>query len=140
MAHALELTLGTQRLQRVCAALARPSLQTTLQVNSLATTRDDVVRQLQQQLLPGGLCGAGGGSWVPRPHALVPSAIVLPGRGPNQLDLQPCGGAEVVIGRLAGEAVLQGAHVFAPGLLAASPGLAAGDLVAVTIAVEGPGR
>jgi predicted ribosome-associated RNA-binding protein Tma20 len=55
-------------------------------------------------------------------------------------DTPPAGGAEVVVNRLAGEAVLQGAHVFAPGLLAASSGLAAGDLVAVTVTVEQPGR
>ena len=46
------------------------------------------------------------------------------------------GGREVVINRLAGEAVLQGANVYAPGLLASSTGLAEGDLVAVTVAVE----
>lgn len=46
------------------------------------------------------------------------------------------GGREVVVNRLAGEAVLQGAHVYAPGLLAATSGLAEGDLVAVTVAVE----
>ncbi|KAF6253304.1 S-adenosyl-L-methionine-dependent methyltransferase [Scenedesmus sp. NREL 46B-D3] len=50
--------------------------------------------------------------------------------------LHPSGGREVVINRLAGEAVLKGAHVFSPGLLAASPGLAAGDTVAVTVALE----
>ncbi len=50
------------------------------------------------------------------------------------------GGREVVIGRYAGEAVLKGAHVYAPGLLAASRGLAAGDLVGVSVAVERPGR
>lgn len=51
----------------------------------------------------------------------------------------PAGGREVVVNRLAGEAVLQGANVFAPGLLAASSGLAEGDLVAVTVALEQQG-
>jgi predicted ribosome-associated RNA-binding protein Tma20 len=45
-------------------------------------------------------------------------------------------GREVVVNRLAGEAVLKGAHVFSPGLLAASAGLAAGDTVALTVALE----
>jgi predicted ribosome-associated RNA-binding protein Tma20 len=40
------------------------------------------------------------------------------------------------VNRYAGEAVLQGSNVYAPGLLAASSGLAAGDMVAVTVAVE----
>ena len=49
------------------------------------------------------------------------------------------GGKEVVINRFAGEAVLRGAQVYSPGLLAASRGLAAGDLVGVSVACELPG-
>ena len=41
--------------------------------------------------------------------------------------------------RYAGEAVLRGAQVFSPGLLAASGGLAVGDLVGVSVACELPG-
>lgn len=41
--------------------------------------------------------------------------------------------------RKAGEAVLRGAHAFAPGVLAVSKGLAEGDAVAVSIAREMPG-
>ena len=46
---------------------------------------------------------------------------------------------EVVVTRKAGEAVLRGAHVFAPGVLAVSKGLAAGEQVAVSVAREMPG-
>ncbi len=46
------------------------------------------------------------------------------------------GGREIVINRLAGEAVLKGAHVYATGLLAASKGIKEGDLVRVSIALE----
>ena len=35
-----------------------------------------------------------------------------------------------MIGRKAGEAVMRGAHVFVPGILALTPGILAGDLVA----------
>jgi predicted ribosome-associated RNA-binding protein Tma20 len=42
----------------------------------------------------------------------------------------------VFINRHAGEAVLKGAQVYSPGLLAASPGLVEGDLVAVAVALE----
>lgn len=44
---------------------------------------------------------------------------------------------EIIVNRLAGEAVLKGADVFAPGVLACSKGLVPGDLVAVTIAMPG---
>jgi hypothetical protein len=56
---------------------------------------------------------------------------------PSNPQTQPTkGGREVVVNRLAAEAVLKGADLFAPGLMAASPGIAAGDLVAVTVALE----
>lgn len=42
--------------------------------------------------------------------------------------------------RAAAEAILKGAQVYAPGLLAATQGLAPGDLVAVSAALELPGR
>lgn len=50
------------------------------------------------------------------------------------------GGQEVLINRYAGESVLKGANVFAPGLLAATPGIAADDMVAVSVAVGQAGR
>lgn len=46
----------------------------------------------------------------------------------------------MVISRKAGEAVLRGAQVFVPGVLAVSSGLAAGDRVAVVVALDVPGR
>ena len=47
------------------------------------------------------------------------------------------GGREVVVSRKAGEAVLRGAQPYVPGCIAASAGLEAGDLVAVSGAVGG---
>lgn len=47
---------------------------------------------------------------------------------------------EVVVTRKAGEAVLRGAPVFAPGVLAMSKHLVEGDTVAVSIAREIPGK
>ena len=44
-----------------------------------------------------------------------------------------------MIGRKAGEAVMRGAHVFVPGILALTPGILAGDLVAVSVGCELPG-
>lgn len=46
---------------------------------------------------------------------------------------------EVVVTRKTGEAVLRGAPVFAPGVLAMSKPLEQGDTVAVSIAREVPG-
>jgi len=60
--------------------------------------------------------------------------------GHVQHDHAISGGREVVINRYAGEAVLRGAHVYSPGLLAASGGLSAGDMVGVSVACEQPDR
>lgn len=48
----------------------------------------------------------------------------------------PAGLKEVVVTRKAGEAIIRGAHVYAPGVLAMSKGVAKGDMVAVSIARE----
>ena len=45
-----------------------------------------------------------------------------------------------MISRKAGEAVLKGAHVFVPGVLAVTAGLERGHRVAVTVALEQEGR
>ncbi len=42
----------------------------------------------------------------------------------------------MVVNRYAAESVLKGADLFSPGLMAISPGVAAGDLVAVTVVLE----
>ena len=54
----------------------------------------------------------------------------------------PCllGGKEVVVSRKCGEAVLRGAPIYVPGVLACSPGVERGDLVAVSVVLERPGR
>ncbi|GIL82099.1 hypothetical protein Vretifemale_11036 [Volvox reticuliferus] len=73
-----------------------------------------------------------------RLHPRVPAVAVMFGRGPCDVDDYSPGLPEVVINRFAGEAVLKGAHVYAPGILAASAGIAAGDLVVVSAALERP--
>jgi methyltransferase NSUN6 len=44
------------------------------------------------------------------------------------------------VSRKAGEAILRGAELYVPGVLAASAGLQRGDRVAVSVAIEQPGR
>ena len=59
----------------------------------------------------------------------------------SQIDIsRPSAGLkEVVVTRKAGEAVLRGAEVYVPGVLAVTQGVVAGDPVAVSIAREVPG-
>jgi len=71
---------------------------------------------------------------------LVPDAVMLPGQpSVGCVDYAATGGKEVRITRKTGEAVLRGAPIYAPGVLACSANIKAGDLVAVSIAIEPPG-
>lgn len=75
----------------------------------------------------------------PSPAPQVPCAVLLRGSGPHAVDYGAAGGREVVVSRRAAEAVLRGAPVYAPGVLAASGGVGRGDLVALAAARERPG-
>uniref|UniRef100_A0A3Q2ZGU5 NOP2/Sun RNA methyltransferase 6 n=1 Tax=Hippocampus comes TaxID=109280 RepID=A0A3Q2ZGU5_HIPCM len=68
------------------------------------------------------------------PHPCVPDVLLIPVVGPryeSQLS------SEVVAGAQCGNAVLRGAHVFAPGILACPKYMKAGDAVSVFSDVEG---
>ncbi|GFR46035.1 hypothetical protein Agub_g7504, partial [Astrephomene gubernaculifera] len=142
--------LGPSRLAAISAALARPARHTCLRVNTQRAKPEDVVRQLrdmqrqrewqqrqqgeQQQQQQQRLRAP---PPPPRLHPHIPTAVVLSGSGPWDVEYDE-GMPEVVVNRFAAEAVLKGAHVYAPGLLAASPGIKEGDLVAVSAELERP--
>ncbi|XP_029384532.1 putative methyltransferase NSUN6 isoform X2 [Echeneis naucrates] len=68
------------------------------------------------------------------PHPQIPDVLLLPVNGPRpvkQLNL------EVVVGAQCGSAVLRGAHVFAPGIVASPKYMKAGDVVSVFSDLEG---
>lgn len=73
------------------------------------------------------------------PHPHVPLAIMLHGSGPHDVDARSAASKEVWVSRKAGEAVLRGAQVFVPGVLACSVGVCAGDDVVVWAVLEPPG-
>eukprot|EP00878_Enallax_costatus_P044934 GHUV01053731.1.p1 GENE.GHUV01053731.1~~GHUV01053731.1.p1 ORF type:complete len:207 (+),score=52.55 GHUV01053731.1:282-902(+) len=126
----LENAFGPQKVHRFSESLCKPSLCTCLRVNTRRTSAQVVVQQLKQ-LFP---------HTQPYTHPILTSAVIVPGAGPLQPDYQLCGDREVLVNRYAGEAVLKGANVFAPGLLAATPGIAPDDLVAVSVAVGQPSQ
>eukprot|EP00775_Hariotina_reticulata_P000938 gene938-1264_t len=96
------------------------------------TFQKDVMQELRE-LLPAVDVAA---------HPSLPVALILKGSGPNQVQTgtAAAGMKEVMLSRKAGEAVLRGAQVFVPGVLACSAGLAVGDEVKVTVAMDAPGR
>ncbi|GIM14297.1 hypothetical protein Vretimale_17306 [Volvox reticuliferus] len=104
-----------------------------MRVNTLRTSTQEVMARVRQ------LLGSGWDQDVVRVHPQVPCAIVLQGSGPHEVSYSAAGGREVIISRKAGEAVLRGAPVFAPGVLAVSAGVARGELVALAVGREKPG-
>ncbi|KFM22695.1 Putative methyltransferase NSUN6 [Auxenochlorella protothecoides] len=133
--HLLSEGLGPARFQAATRRLRVPPLTTCLRVNSARASPADLLRLLRGAAEAQGTPEAA----LPRLHPLIPEAILIPGSGPHSVDYSAAEGREVVIVRKAGEAVLRGADVFVPGVLATTPGLCPGDVVVVSIALERPG-
>lgn len=138
-----ESALGGERFRSISDAIPTPPLRTCIRVNRLKTTREDVIRRL-----PLGLESECDRKMLidcpPVAHEVLPMAVIITGSGPKAVDygegdedfLSNLGGKEVIVGRLAGESMLKGAHGYAPGILATTHGLKKGDKVAVSIGVE----
>lgn len=121
---------GEDEFLQLTSALARPPLYTSIRFNPLTASGTETLEIIQKEVGP---------STVPFIHPALPMLLLIPGSGPHELDYSICGGKEVVVSRKAGEAILRGAPVYAPGVLACSSGINEGDLVAVSVAVEKPG-
>eukprot|EP00802_Teleaulax_amphioxeia_P004669 Tamp_04673.p2 GENE.Tamp_04673~~Tamp_04673.p2 ORF type:complete len:592 (-),score=80.16 Tamp_04673:81-1856(-) len=116
-----------------CSRSLRTPSATCLRVNVLRTTVEDVAISLQE------LCRAELGHVPPLyQHPALPECIILPtSQNPALASSTTSSGARVrdlprvLVGRLCGEAVMQGAHVFAPGVAAAPYDMKPGMEVAV---------
>ncbi|KAG1673418.1 hypothetical protein FOA52_002183 [Chlamydomonas sp. UWO 241] len=149
----LEGCFGREQFESMSAALCTPPTVTCLRVNTLRASTEEVLAHVRQTIAAAAAAAAAGsgrsGEGHPQaPHGPAPRqpyvhaslpVVMLPGEGPLAVNYSVCGGKEVVISRKTGEAVLRGAPVYAPGLLACSSGVEAGDTVAVSVALERPG-
>uniref|UniRef100_A0A131YJR6 Methyltransferase NSUN6-like protein n=1 Tax=Rhipicephalus appendiculatus TaxID=34631 RepID=A0A131YJR6_RHIAP len=119
------VTDAEERLSRLKSWLSLPPQYTTVRVNTRLTTTDAAKDSLQRHLdesysalAPQVLC-----------HPCIPDLLVLAGRQSSS-HVKPSP-REVVVRRDCAEAVLRGAHVYIPGVMAAPKGLQAGQEVAV---------
>jgi len=76
-------------------------------------------------------------------HDVLKDVVMVKGKGPRQIDYETVRGEggvlkEIVVSRKCAEAVLRGAQVFVPGVLACSGHIEKDELVAVSVAVERP--
>ena len=101
--EALEKQLGNQ-LESYLKALARPAKLYFLRVNTLKTTVGKVVKSLREK------------GFKPKQLIEIPEAIFIEVKGPLKV---PIAEKKVIVDREAAEAVLSGAHLYAPGIIEA---------------------
>ncbi|MCO5586447.1 hypothetical protein L7F22_040387 [Adiantum nelumboides] len=120
-----------------------PSRYACVRVNTLQTTCQEVLTNLFKVLKDSQT------AFISKPdeankdtlcfeHPVIKNTIIVQGDGPHQIDYTGQHGVfkEVVVSRKCAEAVLRGANVFVPGVLACSGHVEQGDVVAISVAVE----
>ncbi|KAK7300168.1 hypothetical protein RJT34_11005 [Clitoria ternatea] len=150
---------GAERFSRISAALTRPSRYSCVRVNTLRSTADAVIQKLRSLVgdssnaadfaasesdddvaNPLKECLQGGAG--PFSKCQVPGldyVVFVWGSGPHRLDYGDATPKEVIVSRKCAEAVLRGAQVYVPGVMACSAHVEKGDTVAVSVAVEQQG-
>ncbi|KAL1202093.1 rRNA (cytosine-C(5))-methyltransferase NOP2C [Cardamine amara subsp. amara] len=134
---------GSDHFARISKALTRPSSYSCIRVNTVKTTTDSVIEKLTKILNDSELVQSDGSS--PISKCEIPGldyVVFVNGSGPHRieygfsLDNPP---KEVLVSRKCAEAVLRGAQVYVPGVLACTAHVEKGDAVAVCVAMEQPG-
>ncbi|KAF8079903.1 hypothetical protein N665_0994s0028 [Sinapis alba] len=138
---------GPDHFARISKALTRPSSYSCIRVNTVKTTSDAVIEKLTKILTESEdslkLVQSDGSSSVSK--CRIPGleyVVFVHGSGPHRIDYDsglenpP---KEVLVSRKCAEAVLRGAQVYVPGVLACTAHVEKGDAVAVCVAMEQPG-
>lgn len=147
---------GSEAFSRISKALTRPSCYSCIRVNTLSTTTEAVIekilgieREKSLHMKDDVKSLQVDGSSLITSSVLkceIPGldyVVFLKGSGPHEIqydyqhDRPP---KEVIVSRKCAEAVLRGAQVYVPGILACSAHVEKGDLVAVSVGVEQPIR
>jgi len=127
----------SEEFNKLLCALGTPPLFTVVRVNTLKTTLHDVWEQLQKVLEKGMEEGKQCHYKVTEHHTLK-DILLIHGCGPKD-DLVPVV-KEIIVDSHCGAAILRGADIYAPGVMAAHPGIERGDLVSVYADLEGKCR
>ncbi|KAJ0236059.1 PUA domain-containing protein [Hirschfeldia incana] len=140
---------GADHFARISKALTRPSSYSCIRVNTVKTTSDAVIEKLTK-ILNESDDGSSklvqtDGSSSPISKCQIPGleyVVFVHGSGPHRIEYgsgpeRPP--KEVLVSRKCAEAVLRGAQVYVPGVLACTAHVEKGDAVAVCVAMEQPG-
>lgn len=120
-----------RRFDDLLLDLSHPPAFTTVRVNTSLLSVEHV-----KQLLNDEIVKQFRGLTVPvLQHSVIPDVLLVPVIGPRRtLEQHPL---QVIVGAQCGNAVLRGAHVYVPGIVAASKWMKAGDVVSVYSDIEG---
>ncbi|PPD68624.1 hypothetical protein GOBAR_DD34497 [Gossypium barbadense] len=131
---------GSLHFAQISKALTRPSCYSCIRVNTLKSTSDDVIEKLQEIMRKSGSQNDVVGINLKENKPSNDIDLDM-GSGPHEIDygyLPDKPPKEVLVSRKCAEAVLRGAQVYVPGIMACSSHVEEGDLVAVSVAVEQP--
>ncbi|XP_029979008.1 putative methyltransferase NSUN6 isoform X2 [Sphaeramia orbicularis] len=126
------------RFQRLLMCLSHPPSYTCVRASTHLAPLEDIRQKLGEELKrqQQQMCSSSPedvyAQILPHPH--IPDVLLLPVDGPRPVQQLS---SEVVVGAQCGNAVLRGAHVFAPGIIASPKYMKAGDLVSVFSDTEG---
>ncbi|KAG7224996.1 hypothetical protein INR49_014914 [Caranx melampygus] len=122
------------RFHRLLTCLSHPPSYTCVRASTHLASLEEIRHKLGEELKK--MCSQSAEE-VPLqilPHPRIPDVLLLPVDGPRPVKQLS---SEVVVGAQCGSAVLRGAHVFAPGILASPKYMKAGDVVSVFSDLEG---
>ncbi|XP_058484048.1 tRNA (cytosine(72)-C(5))-methyltransferase NSUN6 isoform X2 [Solea solea] len=132
---AVSLQEAEIRFHRLLTCLSHPPSHTCVRVSTHLASLDEIRLKLAEALQKQ-MCGSSAEdvSLQIVPHPRIPDVLLLPVDGPRAVKQLS---SEVVVGAQCGSAVLRGAHVFTPGIIASPKYMKAGDVVSVFSDLEG---
>ncbi|XP_051796122.1 tRNA (cytosine(72)-C(5))-methyltransferase NSUN6 isoform X2 [Acanthochromis polyacanthus] len=123
------------RFQKLLTCLSHPPSYTCVRVSTHLAPLEEIRHKLGEELKKQ-TCSSSEQDVSAQilPHPRITDVLLLPVDGPRAVEQLS---SEVVVGAQCGSAVLRGAHVFAPGILASPKYMKAGDVVSVFSDLEG---
>ncbi|XP_007555713.1 putative methyltransferase NSUN6 isoform X2 [Poecilia formosa] len=123
------------RFQKLLACLSHPPSSTCVRASTHLAPLEDIRLSLEEELKKQ-KCGSSAEepSVQIAPHPRITDVLLLPVDGPRAVERLS---SELVVDAQCGSAVLRGAHVFAPGIVASPKYMKAGDMVSVFSDLEG---
>ncbi|XP_032360054.1 tRNA (cytosine(72)-C(5))-methyltransferase NSUN6 isoform X3 [Etheostoma spectabile] len=122
------------RFQKLLTCLSHPPSYTCVRASTHLAPLEEIRHKLGEELKKMCTSSAEEVSVQILPHPQIPDVLLLPVDGPRPVKQLS---SEVVVGAQCGSAVLRGAHVFVPGILASPKYMKVGDVVSVLSDLEG---